>query len=280
MKIDWSRVLYCHPQRFGAIWSARSACSQVMLWFYAHCGWLEEATKIDFFPHHYRTGVMNRNPIYKEWRKLCQLEETPFVRVIRDPYKRAVSSYHSAVKRPSICRSDISKFLGRPISDKNGFSFREYLNFAESLDVANCNMHIREQFNHFEEQVHPSFIINVDAQDLYGGLNQFEEKFGLPHADFKSGLLKVATEELGRRHHTKRFETPDDFSEVRLGRAGVRRLWPSYESLLNAQTRAQIQRIYRKDFAAYRDHLGAGASNTALRANAQPTVLARETRTN
>jgi hypothetical protein len=249
--LQWSQVVYCHPLRFGAIWSARSACSQVMLWFFAQCGLLEQSTALHWFPHRYRR-TMNRNSMYAEWHRACRIEETPFVRVIRDPCKRTVSTFSSALRRKEICRAEVSALLGREVTDQNAFSFCEFLSFLVSIDVSACNPHIREQLNPIETRVRPSHYINVDAQDLHAGLNQFEEMVGLPRSNFTSGPLRAAIDELQKHHVTRRFDPGEDYSDVRLGRFGVRNQWPSHESLLTLENRHRIERIYQRDFAAYR----------------------------
>lgn len=246
---------YCHPKKFGAIWSARSACSAVALWFFWHCGWLEEAMALHWFPHRYRTSVMNKSVVYRDWRRGCRIDETPFVRVIRDPYKRAVSSFHSTVRRPQICRADISKFLGREVNNVNGFSFIEFLDYLEAIDISSCDIHIRQQLNSLETLIKPSLYVNADAGNLYAGLNEFERLIGIPPTDFQSPPLVDAVREAREKHATKRFDPGRDFTAERLGRDGVNGRWPSYESLLTDATRRRIENIYYRDFEAYRGSL-------------------------
>src|SRR5688500_3602717 len=134
MAISWAQVLYCEPKRFGAIWGARAACTQVLVWFLNHCGRLEEARKLHWFPHRYRAQVLSQDPAYRQSLKSCDVASTPFIKVFRDPFKRAVSSYHSVLRQPRIARAEISEFLGRPITDKDGFSFNEFLSYLEAIN--------------------------------------------------------------------------------------------------------------------------------------------------
>ena len=255
---------YCHPKRFGAIWSARSACSAVALWFFGHCGWLEEAVALHWFPHVYRTGVMNKDAVYRGWRRACLVDETPFVRVVRDPCKRAVSSFHSAIWNPRVCRADISQFLGREVTDADGFSFEEFLDFLESIDISSCEIHIRQQFNELERRVRPTLVVNADDGGLQEGLNAFEDMIGLPPSDFRSPPLADAMREARRKHMTPRFDPGRDYGGEQLGKGGVNGLWPSDQSLLTAATRRRVENIYVRDFDAYQPRQGAKTDASAL----------------
>lgn len=210
---------------------------------------------LHWFPHRYRIEVMNQNVVYRRWRRACPMDETPFVRVIRDPYKRAVSSFHSAVTNQRICRADISVFLGRELTQTDGFSFNEFLDFLESIDIAACDRHISQQFNALEDWVSPALLINADADDLHQGLNEFETMIGVPRADFESSPLADAIRKARQKHVTRRFDPGHDFTGELLGSAGVEGLWPSYESLLTQETRRRIENIYVRDFEAYSNYL-------------------------
>jgi hypothetical protein len=247
------------PEDFGMIWSAKSGSMATMVWFLCRLGMFESlrdySEPANPRPHSFRRFVLTKSPEYQHWVAACDPTALKWLRIIRSPYNRAVSSYRHALSRGYEDRK-IEKRLGLSVEER-GLSFDEFLDYLLAIDVANCNIHHRQQWHPLEEYVAVQKIMNIDKEPWLPALMQFETENGLSplSAETLAGMLDIC-QVIARRHHSHRLETPNqDCVSVRFTRAEANGPWPAYEAFLNADTRLKIERIYAKDFATYADFL-------------------------
>lgn len=246
------RPLVDPQMRFLVVWSAKSACTTTLIWFLHATGQAEAARRLDDWPHRYRSGVLYRSPVYYRMKDE-DVGRMRRLRVFRDPLDRAVSSYRHAVSM-GYADAELAAFLRRPIDPEATFSFREFVDYLETVDIARTNPHHRQQNQPIEAAFPATDVINITRQDLFTELNRFEASLGMPVTDFP------ALEWLHRTEHKRKAAVgalEGAAEEMRLSRRAGRGegFWPPTATLLTDEMRARLSRIYRADLDLYAPHL-------------------------
>lgn len=238
-----------HPDaRMIVIFSPKSACTSVVIWFLHQLGEAERAQAYHRWPHRYRGDVYYRSDLY---RQACNLDLTGFrvVRVVRDPFDRAVSSFRH-VQRSGIADTDFKTLLARSDAAEAGVSFREFLDLLERMDLTRSNEHFGIQRHPVEDKLPVTHLINISTEDLFTRLNQVEADLGLPITNFAE-LHWIHSLAERRSRFNGRIATNDAY-ELRLTRSQARRgPWPPYSALLTPPARERIAHLYAADIAAY-----------------------------
>jgi hypothetical protein len=245
------RPLLFGPGRHGIIWSAKSACTTVLLWYLWQCDLLQAALFFNRWPHHFR-NMLYRSKTYQAWASEVDPKTWSWLRVIRDPSARAVSSYRHALKF-GYADEQMSKILGRAVDHHDGFSFELFLDFLSRINIAMCDIHHRLQFHPIEERAIVTRVINVDREDLVATLREIDLGPEKPREPFEA--LSSAIAQTSDFHHARRLKVDRDHSATRFTRADAWGEWPSAESFLNGTTREKIEAIYAKDFVRYADYI-------------------------
>jgi hypothetical protein len=243
---------------FGVLWSAKSGSKAAKFWYFARIGLLGEAA--DFpepgrpRPHQFQNEVVNNRTFYREWLESTDPTQLAWLRVIRDPYNRAISSYRHAL-RHGYENSRIKHCLGLKITER-GLSFVEFLDYLLAIDITDCNLHHSQQWHPIEQHVTLRKVVNLDKEQLLDALEAFEEALGLPQLD--PDIRERMLEEWGRdskRYHKRLDAETGSSANVIFTPDEAGGAWPSYEAFLSHDTRRKIEQIYAKDFAAYADFL-------------------------
>jgi hypothetical protein len=222
----------------------------VTWWFLARLGLLDGARQLAPNPHHYRLDVLLKDPDYRNSVATCDPTELSWLRILRDPYNRSVSSYRH-VLRHGFDDVEIEQKINVTITD-SGLSFAEFLAFLESIDIAKCNVHYRQQWHPLEEHVAIRRLVNIDQENLLEGLDAFESDLGLAPLlpDTRASLLAALNTE-SVRHHTSRETGVGNHFAIRMTRDEANGHWPTYDAFLSGDARRALERIYARDFAAY-----------------------------
>lgn len=239
--------------RFAVFWSPKSACTTTAIWFFNVLGLLDEAQAISSSAHGYRTDEFYKSDRFRKALKTYKAEDLERLRVFRDPYSRAASSFRH-VMTFGLDAEPISSHLGRAVNDEAGYTFREYLDFLEAADINKINSHHRVQIHAVERKLPSTTFINISKQDLFTELNAFEQRLGLPATDFTS--LRWAHESESRRKRPPTVDVADAYDMPLTRDAGRGRApWPSSAALLTEEARARIRKIYADDFEYFAPYL-------------------------
>src|SRR4030095_11831493 len=166
------------------LWSAKAGSTFVVKWMFEHMGVLAEALRYDRSVHRYRVEVLYTNDQHKaSINDFCQSPSSyRIVKVVRQPFKRAVSSYLHAVGSGQKNPHKLSFFdeEGKPTQR---FSFREFLRQLETLGLTKGNIHYRLQTHPLERHFIPTsmFLLNLDYS--MKSLPKLEAHLGLPRTD-------------------------------------------------------------------------------------------------
>jgi len=272
-----ANLLLVHPpEGIGLIWSAKSACTTSIIWYFAVAGLLKEAMAYDPWPHKFRMNVLLPSASYRSW-KVVNPRKLAWVRVIRDPYKRAVSSFRHVIrywKSPDLNMArkqlgfdlnleslsfdlflsrlkavDVSRQRGRGrVVEIHGGLEKRFLSDPRDVDV-NCDIHILQQVHWLESYIRPTRIINADKEPLLNALLDFRSVPQDVRLDIDTCLSKQL------HHFSVRTPNNSDVSKHSFKIAETSSDWPEYSDFLNASTRQKIESIYCADFEAYGDFL-------------------------
>jgi len=236
-------------RRLIVLWSPRSACTAVYVWFASVCGFIDELRQHDS-PHDHRMRVFRTSRRYLD-SIAGDAAGFHVVRIIRNPYDRAVAIFRKAL---------VDNFADRDASlvglnFERGVSFHMFLAMLQRLDMENVDTHYRPQFHPFEHERRPDTVINISTSDLFAELNALERRMDWPLTDFVAMDWFHAYEQ-ARRSPPHPLSGRDLFkTPIARGRPRVQTPFPDPGSLLTPQARALIRSIYSDDFAAYRDFL-------------------------
>lgn len=251
--IAQSKALLNCDLRLSVIWSAKSACTAVYTWFAHVSGFGDELSGEGRGPHEHRGNVYHRSGLYLRSLK-ADAAAFRTLRVIRDPYTRAVSSYRHALMN---AYSDpyMAAASHGTLNRRQGYSFHQFLDMLESVDIRRANLHFRAQFRPMERIREPDAVINISKSDLFGELRKIERMWSLPPAEIAT-LDWFVEREASRKAKQLSVEGADlDRTAFDASAAQGQSPFPDYSQLLTPPARQRIERIYAIDFAAYRQFL-------------------------
>jgi hypothetical protein len=240
-----------HPDaRMIVIFSPKSACTSVAIWFFHQLGQAQAARNVSEWPHRYRQQYY-RSDLYQNAFDL-DLSSFSVVRVVRDPFDRAVSSFRHGL-RTHLADEHLAKFIGRADLVTTGLSFKEFLDALERCDLSAVNAHFCVQKHPLEDVIPVKHLINVSAQDLFARLNEVERDIGLPVTDFaKLAWLNKVGDRRSRVNQTG--EVADAYTHPFTQKLARRGPWPSYQAFLTPTARERIARLYAVDIDTYIRH--------------------------
>lgn len=235
-----------HPRhRFVVLFSAKSACSSVVIWYLHTMGLLEAARSYSDWPHDFRTDRLYQRQEDADARTTLRPSQVKLLRVVRDPLERAASSFRHALGT-GYAREAIQRALGVD-TELEGLSFERFIDFLEHEDLRSCDPHHRVQCHPVERLRQPDMVINVSRSDLFAGLNAFERLVGMPETDFAA--LRWL-HELQAKREVAAGEPPGDAYRLVLTRQqALRGPWP--RGLLAAPARARLEKLYAEDLHLY-----------------------------
>lgn len=225
------------------LFSPKSACSTVAMWFFSMIGHLKAARDFAPGPHGYRQFVYYWSDLHR--RALSDdLSTYTVIRVIRDPYDRVASSFRHALKT-GYADKELEKALPGYDPKERGISFSEFVDFLATEDLATCNVHHRRQSHPIEELLTPHHVINITQENLFTRANEVEAQIGLPLTDFQ-GITWAHENE--KKRDVRRVEMVEDASGKLLTRNHAKSgPWPSSKNLLSPAMRERIAALYPRD---------------------------------
>ena len=235
----------------------KAGCTSLTKWFLFHVGKLDEAVHYHPWVHRYRIGVLYQQPGYY-WQalRLLAFRSKPVIKLVRNPYDRAVSSFLStlsiaygrnartwAIDLVSAARAH----AGKPAVPVPAMSFRDFLRLlaVNGTERSQVNGHVARQYVAGEEA----------RLDRVIKLERFVEEIRRLEAEFKlpeSPLDRITKS----RHHRTR-----DRDDARVSAAGPDLEFtsqqvhsgssPLYEAMYDDDTRRLVRECFAPDFRAY-----------------------------
>lgn len=245
------KILFDHNKKIVLMWSAKAGCTFVCKWFFAQMNLLDAALYYNKWVHLFRDEVYYRSESYIKNLPDVLNGEFKVIKVVRNPFARAVSSYITglaqAVNRDADpaherVKKELEAFLKRSLGENESFSFREYVDYLTSIDILKCDIHHRQQLHPLESEglLIPSYI--VDLEECEETLKKIEIELNLQKTDLS--LLRKSP------HHTKR-ESRAEFCGDRKFKWMPQPRLPDYRSFYDKKLIKTITDVYKMDFAAY-----------------------------
>lgn len=245
------RPLVSWPERVGIFWSAKSGCTAVLRWYLERIGLRNAAENHSVWPHDYREQVLYRSADYEHWQRECDIDETRWLRVIRDPFKRAVSSFRHAVQFGYL-DLQMSDYFGHRIHHvTTGISFVEFLAFLQEKGPFS-DIHNLPQRHFLEERVRELYVVNIDRVSLAEGLSSFEKRAAIRHVPLDAERIVTP---LGFDHKAPLYVTEENFYRTKMKKGDTISRWPQHEAFLSEEACALIRGIYAADFNAYGQYI-------------------------
>jgi hypothetical protein len=236
--------LFLEEKDVAVLWSAKAGCTFAVKWFLFQCGELEQALEYSSWIHDYRTQVYRKSERYQMGVHRAEYGKFRYVRLVRNPFSRAVSSYLHMVRTVGdhAFHAPFNEYLGRDIEEGAGVSFAEFCDFLLSVDVANCDVHYRQQAHRLETRG----LVDVDH------VLQLEHlEHDLPLIERRYRLKSSSINDLSRSHHnTSRRDSGTFVGETPFKRT-EEDVYPDYRSFYNEELVEKIGEAYGEDIRRY-----------------------------
>lgn len=226
--------------KIALLWNAKAGCTFAVKWMFYQIGLLEKAVAFNSWIHEYREKVYSRTQNYQESLKSCVSPEYTFIKLVRDPYSRAVSSYIHALKYKYENRR-ISAFLSKEVNDDRGFSYREFIDYLMETGVKNCDIHHRRQTSELEDAGSIKVKHIIKLENSIPEFRKLEELYNLqpaPLDDFRESF-----------HNLKKIEG-DEFCGDREFKAGEESFF-NYKLFYDKELIEKVKKLYKEDFEYY-----------------------------
>lgn len=239
------KPLFSKEYKLAMFWSAKSGCTFAIKWFFYQIGSLEAALDYDPWIHKFRQEVIQSSEEYQKYISQILNPETNIIRLVRNPYSRAVSSYIHAL-RYGYEDEQISQFLVRPVNEQKRFSFREFVAYLRNIDLWHCNIHHKIQMHESEKKnlIKPNYIVKLE--NSFDEIPKIEKTLGLLHSDLKSFARSV--------HHTaKNSDSSNVFCADEcfdIYKKRMRALPPTI-CFFDSTLKKEVANLYQVDFETY-----------------------------
>jgi len=234
-------------KKLAVFFSAKSGCTFIVKWFFFQIQHLSVALDYHHFIHNYRDDVYMRSSQYERSKAdFVKNKGNGYlkIKVVRNPFERAVSSYMHFLGMIKTHHKEINNNFGIGF-EKLDYSFSNFLNLLSEIDINACNVHWNQQFQVIERKLNFDYVI--DLKDSIHILPEIEKKHHLPKTE---NLETLAFSGHHSKTDTKLVEyqfcgtTPFTF-EIRQNR-------PPYKCFYNAELEKKVSQIYKEDFEKYK----------------------------
>ena len=237
--------LYDANRKIALMWSAKAGCTTAIKWFFNLMGFLDMGLYYHPWIHVFRNQVYYKSRNFEKNILDILNGEYVLIKVVRNPYTRAVSSYVHAMKhKHEHKRIPRSLAIRKP---QDSYTFREFVKHLKVSGVESCEQHHRQQIHPLELMGLVEIDHLVKVENFEEDLRKVERELGIPPCDFS----KLNTSS----HHTKRIHDPlgecvaDKRFSIDKKARGVE--LPAYEMFYTQDIANDVYTVYQKDFEAY-----------------------------
>jgi len=205
-------------------------------WFFYQANLWQDVKEHPKWAHHYRQEVYYKSPGYPaSYRHFFASPETyTKIKLVRNPYSRAVSSYIHALRTPEILYRDTrNKFTATE------FSFETFLAEVEKLGTRSCDVHYRTQTHEFERNSNWDYQHIVQLESAFKDIPKLEKIY-----DLKTSPLENFRES---EHNSRRKKSGKNYVGSTVFSSGYIKHSP-YPYFYNTELAQKVQELYAEDF--------------------------------
>lgn len=228
-------------------WSQKSGCTSLAHWFFYQINLFKEAIKYNPFIHNYEYDIYKNSVYYfTGLANALNTNEKQAYKLVRNPYKRTVSSFLSLIAPPHIEHPEwkpIRYFLYQDENCNKKISFKLFLYYlkAHMTNLDAVNPHYVQQYIQDEEK----FVTNyIYLENFSSEISNLENIYGLKKSPLDS-LTK------SWHHQSKNTIFKGDYADADITDPLFPRL-PTYDSFYDNETIQLVEDIFNKDFTTYR----------------------------
>ncbi|KMP40726.1 sulfotransferase family 2 domain-containing protein [Bacillus cereus] len=228
-------------------WSQKSGCTSLAHWFFYQINLFKEAIKYNPFIHNYEFDIYKNSVYYfTGLANALSTNEKPTYKLVRNPYKRAVSSFLSLITPPNIEHPEwqpIRQFLYHDKNCNKKISFKLFLYYLKSHmnNLDDVNPHYVQQYIQDEEK----FVTNyIHLENFSSEISNLEKIYGL-----KKSPLDILTKSWHHQSGITIFK--GNYADADITDPLFPRL-PTYESFYDSETIQLVEDIFKKDFTVYK----------------------------
>ncbi len=236
--------------QIAIFFSAKGGCTFLAKWFFLQIGHFDNA-KLgeDFMLNHNYVHNYRRNKYYPsdEFKKAkahflsTRGKDYLKIKLIRNPFERAVSSYIHFLYHLSLKKKHINTEFGISLDD-SAYSFEQFLTMLQGLNITKCNNHWCIQYQRAEEYFNMDEIIPL--RDATGELRRIETKYQLQRTDDFSQMIRS-------NHHAQNKSMKHEFCGDTKFTYAIQQNRPPSKYFYNKRLEALVVKIYQKDFEKY-----------------------------
>lgn len=229
-------------------WSQKSGCSSLAKWFFFQINLLDQAQKYHPSIHVYRGRVYNNPENRMRLINALSSDEKPTLKLVRNPYSRAVSSFlHVVHYYDDVLFSNLWTSLNN--QNKNqGVSFKQFLYALKKVgsDINSIDGHIAQQYIEGEEQWVQQYIklehFNTSIPKLEKKYNLLKSPIESISQSFDHKSLLISTKNYNLENYSEKLMTREILLNGNL---------PKYNNFYDQETRELCRELFMKDFQTY-----------------------------
>lgn len=216
--------------------SAKSGSLFGLSWFFYQAGLWEDVKNHPKWAHHYRQNVYYKSPGYPaSYRSFFASPKTyTKIKLVRNPYSRAVSSYIHTLRTPEILYKDTKNRF-----TETEFSFETFLNEVEKLGTRSCDLHYRTQTHEYERQSQWDYEHIIQLESAFQDIPKLEKEYNLKTSPVKK--FRESEHNSLRKKEGKHFVGNTAFA------SGYIKHSP-YPYFYNTELAQKVQELYAEDF--------------------------------
>lgn len=235
------------------LWTPKAGCTTFARWFFYQIGLLEKALAYHPSVHVYKGGVYFKQKNYLDaYVKGKAFSKKATYKLVRDPYRRAVSSYFTIANYcysnglpNSPMNKDKERILAMfyPNSSYKGISFKQFLSYLSKVgaDYTIVDGHIAKQYCQEEDYLSLKFI---KLENFNKEIKRIEDRFKLLPSPAK---LLISPHSFSPKMTQTEFNADTILTQSQLIHGPL----PEYKSLYDTETIELCNRIFHDDFIAY-----------------------------
>jgi len=220
--------LYAENFPFLIFYSFKAGSSSIIKWFLFQIGKFEEGkTAIHQYLYgNYFLQQDYRNKLLKE----MFTGNKQWLKVVRNPYMRAVSSFLHVLKYQNIIDNN----------QKRGCSFKEFLYYLKKLNIKTVDQLFRQQYLQNEEK----YMKYIHLEKFSDEIRLLEQKYQLPTSPLEEITYTW-------HHNADKMGIEGDFANKTLTKESFKHPLPTYNSFYDEENLRLVKEIYKDDFIYY-----------------------------